>query len=90
MNWLKHKFRLINDVLNDFLGDLKSLRFQLIIMAYVFNFYLIKHSPDNLKWGIGLLTAVYGFYFISKFQQYSNPTATNAEPINSNRNPDEI
>lgn len=63
---------LIDDIITDFLGDLKSLRYQLIIWAFVFNFYILKIIIDgkaNYKLavaGIGLLSLVYGMYFQSK------------------------
>ncbi len=61
--------KLIDDIIVDFLKDLKSLRYQLILMAYIFNFYILKHHPESISWSIGLLTAVYAFYYTSKYHQ---------------------
>ncbi len=69
MNWLKNKLRLLDDILNDFLTDLKSLRYQLILAGYAFNVFIAKHHPESLVWSIGLLTAIYGLYFVSKHNQ---------------------
>lgn len=69
--WLTSIFYLLNDILVDFLRDLKSLRFQLIIAAYLFNIFLVnKGVGENVQLaGIGLLSLVYTFFFYSKHQE---------------------
>lgn len=71
VNWIKNKFKLIDNIIDDFLGDVKSLRYQLIIMAFIFNFYLFIHSASDIVMcaAIGLLTAVFAFFFASKSKQ---------------------
>ena len=69
---------LIDDVITDFLKDMKSLRVWLIIWAYVFNFiilYLVYAGKADYKLsgiGIALLTAVYTYMFASKHAQAQN------------------
>jgi hypothetical protein len=66
---------LIDDVIVDFLGDLKSLRYWLVIMAWIFNFYIAYAVINNgLDWKAltvsgGFLTIVYTFWFSSKHNE---------------------
>ena len=89
---------LIDDVIVDFLGDLKSLRYWLVIMAWVFNFYIayaVIHS--GLDWKAlsisgGFLTIVYTFWFASKHNEaalQATISATEDDP-KSERDPDEL
>ena len=74
-NLIKKYLSLTDDIVTDFLSDLKSLRYQLIIWAYAFNIYILKLIYDGKAdyklavAGIGLLTLVYGMYFQSKQHQ---------------------
>ncbi len=63
--------KLIDDIIVDFLKDIKSLRYQLILGGYFFNVYLFRHNASSAVQmaAIGLLTSVYGMYFISKYHQ---------------------
>ena len=82
----------IDNLAQDFMGDLKSFRVQLVYAAYAFNAYIIYKSPEQLKYGIALLTVVYGFYFASKVIEHKVPNADNessGEP-NTDRDPDSI
>ena len=69
---------LVDDIFVDFLSDLKSLRYQLILWAYIFNFailYLVFIGKTDYKLsgiGIALLTAVYTFFFASKHVENQN------------------
>jgi hypothetical protein len=66
---------LIDDIIVDFLGDLKSLRYWLVIMAWIFNFYIAYAVIHNgLDWKAltvsgGFLTIVYTFWFTSKHNE---------------------
>jgi len=75
-NQITKYISLVDDILVDFLSDIKSLRYQLIIWAFTFNILLILKSPENIKWGIGLLTAVYAFYFYSKDREHGRKMVT--------------
>ena len=72
---LKKYIGLLDAIVVDFLTDLKSLRYQLIIWAYIFNFvilYLVFIGKADYKLsgiGIALLTAVYTFFFASKHNE---------------------
>jgi len=68
---IKKYISLFDDIFVDFLSDIKSLRYQLILWAFVYNFYIVAKSPDNIKFGIALLTAVYAFYFYSKDREHA-------------------
>lgn len=71
--WLRNKLVLVDTIITDFLKDIKSLRYQLILAAFAFNIYLVKHSSAAVQIaGIGLLTAVYSMYFYSRHQQAKN------------------
>jgi len=63
--------KLLDDIVVDFLKDIKSLRYQLVLAAFAFNVYLFSHSatPGVQMTAIGLLTAVYTMYFASKHNQ---------------------
>jgi len=89
VNLIKKYFHLVDDVLTDFLTDIKSLRYQLILWAFGFNIYILKLIYDGKAdyklavAGIGLLTLVYGMYFKSKADQAereASQTATEDEP----------
>ena len=62
---------LIDDIFTDFLGDIKSLRYQLVLGAFAFNIYLFTHGADVKVQmaALGLLSIVYGLYFQSKKHQ---------------------
>lgn len=91
---------LIDDIAVDFLTDLKSLRYQLVIWAFVVNFivlYLIFLGKADYKLAavsIALLTAVYGFFFVSKHNEAvmnaAAPTSVNDEAPVDERDPDKI
>lgn len=103
MNFLFLKIKeyagLFNDIIVDFLTDIKSLRYQLILWAYAFNFYILKMISEGkadyklAMASIGLLTIVYGMYFQSKAKQAemeNNVTSVNDEPLVNERDPDKI
>lgn len=85
--------RLIDDIIIDFLTDIKSLRYQLVLGAFALVVYLFKHGADVLvqTTSLGLLTLVYGLYFQSKKHQ-AEMEAQKAPEVddvkNTNRNPD--
>ena len=94
-------FGLIDDIFIDFLTDLKSLRYQLLLWAWIFNgFVLYAIMFKSLDWkamtaSLGMLTIVYGFYFQSKQKQaeIENGQITSAgesDPPNADRDPDHI
>ena len=72
---IKKYAKLVDDVFVDFLTDLKSLRYQLVIWAFILNFYvlnLVKDGKADYKLAgitVGLLTIVYTLYFASKHQE---------------------
>lgn len=82
---IKQYFGLLDDIVTDFLGDLKSLRYQLIIWAFAFNLYILKIIIDGKAdyklaiAGIGLLSLVYGMYFQSKHHEAEMNNACPAE-----------
>ena len=98
--YIKNKSVLIDAVFNDLLGDLKSLRVWLILAAYAFNgvvLYMVGWRSVDYKLAgisIGLLTAVYMFFFASKSQQAqfenSQPTSVDDEPPADDRDPDKV
>jgi len=91
---------LMDDILVDFLSDIKSLRYQLIIWAYAFNayvLYLITTGKADYKLAaasIALLTMVYGMYFASKKHETEINSQSNAngigDPESESRDPDAI
>jgi len=66
---------LVDDIAIDFLTDLKSLRYQLILWGFILNVWVIRQVVCcNLHYSIsitciGLLTLVFGMYFQSKAKQ---------------------
>ncbi len=70
--------KLIDKIFVSLLEDLSHLRFWLIVFGYVFNFlilgmvYVGKADYKLASVGIGLLTAIYLFYFASKDKQARN------------------
>ncbi len=68
---------LLDTVICNLLGDLKSFRTWLILAAFGFNIYLIKVNKSDtvLLAGISLLTGIYGMYFYSKHQQAKQDAA---------------
>jgi len=72
---IKEYFGLLDDIAVDFLKDIKSLRYQLVLWAFVLNgyvLYLIQTGKADYKLAavsIALLTAVYAFFFTSKSKQ---------------------
>lgn len=97
---IKQYIGLVDDIIVDFFGDLKSLRYQLILWAYGFNIYILSLIHDGKAdyklavAGIGLLTLVYGMYFQSKAKQAemekSAPTAVDDEPPADDRDPEKV
>lgn len=93
INWIKNKLNLIDDIIVDFLVDIKSLRYQLVLAGFAFNVYLFKHgaSVTVMLAAIGLLTAIYAMYFASKHHQAQMEAKQEPEesepPIS--RNPEE-
>lgn len=85
---------IIEKVSKDILIDLGSLRVQLIIAAYIFNFavlYLVGWKGVDYKLAgisISMLTAIYAFFFASKSQQAQMEHSTNYPT--SSVDPDEV
>jgi len=63
--------KLIDDIIVDFLTDIKSLRYQLVLAGFALNIYFFKHGADTkiMLASVGLLTAIYAMYFASKHHQ---------------------
>ena len=88
---------LIDDIIHDFAGDLKSFRVQLVYMSYVFNLLVLYGVLfRGLDWkaltiSFGTQTVVYAFYFKSKEQQAkmenAAPDTADADP-KTERDPD--
>jgi hypothetical protein len=96
-NLIKKYFGLIDDIATDFLTDIKSLRYQLVLAAFAFNIYLLNNNaaPSVQMTAIGLLSAVYGMYFYSKHKQAemeanSQPSIGDGDPGMTDRDPDNI
>jgi hypothetical protein len=95
-NLIKKYFSLIDDLIVDFLGDLKSFRVQLIYMSYVFNLIVlwavIFHSLDwkALTISFGTQSVIYAFYFSSKKNQaiIENSLPVSSDEPQTDRNPD--
>lgn len=97
---IKQYLGLIDDILVDYLADLKSQRQQLIIWAFIMNFvvlylvYLGKADYKLAATSIGLLTVVYGFFFVSKHNEAvmknNNPVSVDDEPPADDRDPDKV
>jgi len=74
-NPIKEYLHLIHLFIIDFLDDIRSLRYQLVIWAFILNFYVLKlvegGKADYKLAGItvGLLTIVYTLYFASRHAQ---------------------
>ncbi len=87
-NILKKYSKLIDDIIVDVLKDLKSLRYQLVVWAFILNFYvlnLVKDGKADYKLAgvtIGLLTIVYTLYFASR---HSQATMENSKKIKNER-----
>ena len=83
---------LIDDVLVDFLGDIKSFRVQLVYMGYLFNAVALwAVIYKGLDWKIltvtfGTQTIIYGFYFSS--HRHQAELAANAAPEEAEGDPD--
>ncbi len=104
MNFIFEKIKqylgLIDDVVVDFLTDIKSLRYQLVIWAFILNgvvLYLIFLNKADYKLAavsIALLTAVYAFFFASKHNEAvmrnNSPISVDDEPPVDERDPDKI
>jgi hypothetical protein len=75
INIIKKYFNLLDNIITDFLTDIKSLRYQLIIWAYALNIYVFNMIYDGkadyklASITVALLTLVYGMYFQSKRHQ---------------------
>ncbi len=97
---IKQYMGLIDDILVDWLTDMKSQRQQLIIWAFIMNFavlYLVYLGKADYKLAavsIGLLTVVYGFFFVSKHNEAvmknNTPISVDDEPPADDRDPDKI
>lgn len=97
---IKEYLGLIDDIIVDLMTDMKSQRQQLIIWAFVLNFavlYLVYLGKADYKLSgvcIGLLTVVYGFFFVSKHNESvmknNNPVSVDDEPPADDRDPDKI
>ena len=94
-------FGLLDDIVVDTLTDLKSLRYQLVIWAFVLNFvvlYLVYLGKSDYKLAavsMALLTAVYAFFFHSKNKEAemnsnSAPVEVLGDPDLSDKDPDNI
>jgi uncharacterized membrane protein len=92
---------LVDDIVIDTLKDLKSLRYQLVLAAYILNFYVLhliyigKADYKLATVSICLLTAVYAFFFHSKAKQAeieanAAPTEADGDPDSSDKDPDNI
>ncbi len=71
MKYIKAKIKLVDDILTDFLKDLKSLRVWLIFFAFGFNVFLFINKADStvMVSSISLLGYVYAKFFESKKNQ---------------------
>lgn len=75
----------LKEILLNIIEDLRSLRLQLLIMAYVYNFfvlYLVAWKNVNYLLSvtsIGLLTCCYAFWFASKHQENLNQNNDDAQ-----------
>ena len=88
IEWLEHKLKLIDNILNDFLVDLKSLRFQLVIVAICMNIYFFRHGATDMVMSValGLLTIIFTYWFASKHKENEY---RNKETLKSGVDPDE-
>jgi hypothetical protein len=100
-NKVKQYVGLVDDILIDTLTDLKSLRYQLVLWAFILNFctlYLVFLGKADYKLAgvsFGLLTAVYAFFFHSKNKQAeieanSEPVEASGDPDSNDKDPDSI
>lgn len=82
---IKKYFSLVDDIVVDFLTDIKSLRYQLVLAGFAFNIYLFVHgaSVNVMLAAIGLLTAVYTMYFASKHHQAQMENQTKKNSVDS-------
>ena len=82
---IKQYVSLLDDIVVDFLTDIKSLRYQLVFWAFVLNGYvlhLIEMGKADYKLAavsIALLTAVYAFFFAAKHNEAVMNNAKKAE-----------
>jgi len=100
LNKIKQYAGLIDDIIVDYITDLKSQRQQLVIWAFILNFivlYLVYLGKADYKLSatcIGLLTVVYAFFFASKSKQAeienNSQVTVDDEPPASPRDPDAI
>ncbi len=83
--------KIIDELCQDFLGDLKSFRIQLVYWAWAFTFLVLWKAPEHLGGVLTLLGVVYGFYFSSKLLQHKlkDANTVESEPVET-RDPDEI
>ncbi len=69
------KLKLIDNIINNLLKDLSSLRFQLVLLAVALNIWIIKQIVCcglNYSVGItslGLLATAFAYFFHSKGEQ---------------------
>jgi hypothetical protein len=82
---IKKYSKLVDDIFVDFLQDMKSLRYQLVIWAFILNFYVLTLVADgkaDYKLAgitVGLLTIVYTLYFASKHNEAHMKNGKNEE-----------
>ena len=81
---MKKYIKLIDDIIVDILTDLKSLRYQLLLIAVGLNVWVIKQLPDVhysvAITSLGLLTLAYSFWFASKHQENKNKAMNATDP----------
>ena len=81
-NFFIKKFTLIDNIVNDLLGDVKSLRVWIIIGGFVFNgvtLWLCAFHGLDYKvaiTAIGLLTIIFTYFFASKHAEAQAKSAT--------------
>lgn len=96
-NYFKHKLKIIDSIINEFLKDMLSFRVQLVYMSYIFNLIVLYAVVfRNLDWkalsvSFGTQTILYMFYFASKSKQAEMEARqiTKEDDIRVERNPEE-
>lgn len=87
---------LLDNLLQDILGDLKSFRVLLVLIATMLCIYVLKTDPTQFKYAVALMATAYGFFFSSKFLEHKVADAKTAEieeeepPATPDRDPDNI
>ncbi len=78
IHYLKNKFKLIDKFVDDALNDIRSLRFQLLLISVGLNIWIIKQIVCcglNYTIGItslGLLSIVFTYWFAASHNQAVN------------------